>query len=303
MLFVWYVSSLDLENVWRTVSKLDLRVAVVLLLLSFSSGFMKYARWESLLRIGDLWDGTNRLDEYLAVNAAFFVGLVTPGTAGELSRGALSRVESPRATAFVALEKITDLGVLTAFAISALALSTDGWTVGVSVLLMSISGGALAFWLVRGHSMLVRRSITKLGTLVGQEKQTESVIGLLRPFKEAIHDPGLVLCSTFFSVILWLLPSLQMYIILSVLNGPVSFSAAALSFLLPYLLGIVSMIPAGIGVFDISAGGLVSRLATAGGPASSVAAPLYFRVFVTIPLVAFGYLCLVLSQSRTGNPS
>src|SRR6185436_4764050 len=71
-------------------------------------GVLKVARWRILTGPVDIGLGRR----YLAVNAGFFLGLVTPGTAGELTRGLLVGDRSPRLLATLLLEKVTDLGTL-----------------------------------------------------------------------------------------------------------------------------------------------------------------------------------------------
>jgi uncharacterized membrane protein YbhN (UPF0104 family) len=109
-----------------------------------------------------------------------------------------------------------------------------------------------------------------------------------------------------FSALLWILPVIQMHLILNAVAGDVPVKTSAFVFLFPYLVGVVSMIPAGIGAFDITADQVGSRalvLAGAAGEAGSVA-PLVFRLLVTLPLVAFGYGCqLLLNVRQRGKAS
>lgn len=298
ILFIVYARSLDLERVLPTLLDFDVGIGVILLLLSLASGIAKYARWEGLLRLQKEWIGCNRLDEFLAVSASFFVGLVTPGTAGELARGTLSRIDSHRAIALVTLEKLTDLLVLVGLVAFSLSLWVKGWGLSTMVLLSSATFATGSYWLIRRRSSLVRHGIARLGRLLRQEDRADRVVDVLRPFKDTIHDSRLVAYSTLVSVVLWIIPSIQMYLMLRLLHGSVSFSTSAVLFLVPYLLGILSLVPAGIGVFDASAGSLLGRALTMDGPALLVLAPLYFRVFATIPLIAFGYMSLLIGQYR-----
>jgi uncharacterized membrane protein YbhN (UPF0104 family) len=93
-----------------------------------------------------------------------------------------------------------------------------------------------------------------------------------------------------------------MHLILNAFGGGVPLKTSAFVFLFPYLVGVLSMIPAGIGAFDITADQVGTRalvLAGATGGVGSVA-PLLFRILVTLPLVAYGYACQVVLNVRRG---
>ena len=292
-LFAVYLVRLDWIAVRASRATFPVAVAFLVILLNLLTGALKYGRWSQLLRKRGIEQRGNQLDEYFAINAGFFLGLVTPGTSGELARSALSEVPSTRALAIIGFEKISDLGVLLLMvagsAVVQFTSGTTSWVASILILLVTVS----AYVLFLRYDRLVTGPFRFLLERFGKSSHVETARGVYWEFYELLGDRRTLVYSALFSALLWTLPVVQMHLILSGLDGQVPFKTSAFVFLFPYLIGILSMIPAGIGAFDIAAGQFGGRAIEMAGAAGSLGslAPLYFRVFVTVPLIVLGYLC------------
>ena len=292
-LFAAYLVRLDWNAVRESRAAFPFGVAMLVIILNLLTGALKYGRWLRLLRMRGIEQRGSRFDEYLAINAGFFLGLVTPGTSGELARSALSEVPSVRALAIIGFEKLSDLGVLLLMvagsAVVQFTSGTTSWVASILILLVTVS----VYVLFLRFDRLVTGPFRFLLERFGKSSHVEAARGVYWEFYELLGDRRTLVHSAVFSALLWTLPVVQMHLILSGLDGQLPFKTSAFVFLFPYLIGILSMIPAGIGAFDIAAGQFGGRAIEMAGAAGSLGslAPLYFRVFVTVPLIALGYVC------------
>jgi uncharacterized membrane protein YbhN (UPF0104 family) len=135
----------------------------------------------------------------------------------------------------------------------------------------------------------------------GNERQLYTARGMYWEFYDLLRDRRALGTSVAYSVFLWILPVLQMQLIMVGLGGDVPLKTSAFVFLFPYLIGVLSLIPAGIGAFDMAADEIGGRAMALAGEAAELGSlsPLYFRVLVTVPLIGLGYVCqLILNTSR-----
>ncbi len=188
---------------------------------------------------------------------------------------------------------------------SAVVQFTSGitsWLVSGAIVFCTVG----AYVMFRGFDRLVTGPFRFLLRRFGDSKQVDAARSVYWEFYELLGDRRTLVFSAVFSALLWTLPVVQMHLIFTGLGGDIPFKTSAFVFLLPYLIGILSMIPAGIGAFDIAAdqiGGRAISMAGAAGALGSLG-PLYFRVFVTIPLIVLGYLChIILDVRRRRAPS
>jgi uncharacterized protein (TIRG00374 family) len=300
-LFALYLARLDWGAVRTARSAFPVGIAALIVLLNLLTGALKYGRWSGLLRRRGIEERGSAFEEYLAINAGFFLGLVTPGTSGELTRGAFSGVSSARATSIVSYEKTSDLAVLLLLVAGSFVVQfTSGLASWIaSGLIMVVTG--LTYLLFLRYDRIVTAPVRVLLGRFGNDKHLETARGMYWEFYELLKDRRALATSIVYSVTLWILPVIQMHLIMAGLGGDVPFKTSAFTFLFPYLIGVLSLIPAGIGAFDMAADTFGGRAIVLAGSAVELGslAPLYFRVLVTVPLIAFGYLCqLILNAAR-----
>lgn len=300
-LLVVYLRGLDYGALLSAAEAFPVAVAVAVVAINVLPGAIKYLRWRHFLDARGL--GIEGFKGYLAVNASFFHGLVTPGTAGELSRAWVSESdEAGKATAVVAFEKLTDLVVLVLLvAVSAAVQFTGGgrsWAV-VGVACLAVLGGYALF--VRYDRLLTTPLKLLLRHAVSDDRR-ESLRDAYWEFYELVEDRRLVVLSVVASAALWLVTLAQMQLIVAGLGWDLAFKTTAVALFLPYLAGVVSLIPLGLGVFEL----MMARVAQVDLLVTTVEGaaigPLFFRFLVTVPLVLGGYLChLALTLTRWRN--
>lgn len=298
VLLVVYLRGLDYGALLSAAEAFPVAVALAVVVINVLPGAIKYLRWRHFLGSRGLRVAGFR--GYLAVNASFFHGLVTPGTAGELSRAWVSESEDAgRATAVVAFEKLTDLVVLLLLvAVSAAVQFTGGsrsWAV-VGAACLGVLGG-YAFFL-RYDRMLTTPLKFLLRRAVSDDRR-EALRDAYWEFYELAEDRRLVVLSVLASSALWLVTLAQMQLIVAGLGWDLPLKTTALALFLPYLAGVVSLIPLGLGVFEL----MMARVARVDLLVTTVEGaaigPLFFRFLVTVPLVVGGYLChLALTLTR-----
>lgn len=300
-LLLLYLVRLDYGVLVERLEGFPARTVLVVLALNGLVGVAKVARWRALISRRST---TNRLlEDYLEVNASFFMGLVTPGTVGELSRALSVPDETSRAFGVVVFEKITDLGVLLLLvSVTGVSQFTQGvysWlALPTIVLVAALVYGAFVKWhddFKRPIKLLVRRLLS--------DQHEDAIRSAYRELYRLTRDGRHLIHSSAVSLFLWLVPLAQMALIYEGLGLDLFLKVVALLFFLPYLIGIVSMVPLGLGTFDASLGALALAVgATTGAEAGIVAAaPLLYRVLVTFPIVLFGYGCQIALTFRVGR--
>jgi uncharacterized protein (TIRG00374 family) len=242
------------------------------------------------------------LRDYLAVNAGFFLGVVTPGTAGEFSRAMYLGKEAPRGLALMTFEKLSDLAVLFLLVLVTATLQIkNGTAVGVGLIAIVAGVGAGYVVLARHHGILVR-PMKSLAKVMLSEKRYRNLRDMYWDCQSLFGNRRILSVSLLYSLALWFLPLIQVLLIYRGISLNISLRVVAFSYFLPYLAGIVSFVPLGLGVFELANQGLSHALGEYAASVKTV--PLFYRVFVTLPIILFGYLCQVaLSFGDTKRPS
>jgi glycosyltransferase 2 family protein len=299
LLLATYLARLDYHELAVHIDAFRWWAGAGVLVLNLVPGLLKLARWRILTGPVDVGLGRR----YLAVNAGFFLGLVTPGTAGELARGLLVGDRSPRLLGTLLLEKVTDLGTLCLFALFAGVASVAPANVAsllcAAILVLAIG----VVWLgLRFDSVLTAVPRIMLRVVLPQSRLQDTKQAYWE-FHRFASNRVLLASSALFSSALWLVSLAQMYLIFQGLGASAPLRTIALVYFLPYLVGVVSMIPLGIGVFELGAGNVSAALGS--NAASAALIPLLFRALVTLPLIVFGYVChlILVFNSRHADPS
>lgn len=297
-----YLQGLDYSQLVSSARTFPVGLAAAVVAANLLPGGIKYIRWRHFLdRRGLSIEGFRG---YLAVNASFFLGLVTPGTAGELSRAWVDESnQKGRATAIVAFEKLTDLAVLVLLVVGSAAVQFTEGLLSWGVVAVAFLGVAAAYALFLRYDGLVTMPLKFLLQRAVSDERRRSLRDAYWEFYELLDDRKLTLLSAVASAALWLVTLAQMQIIFVGLGWELPLKTTALALFLPYLLGVVSLIPLGLGVFEI----VMSRITEIGILASVAGGtslgPLFFRFLVTLPLVVGGYVChLSLTVIRGRSP-
>lgn len=293
-----YLWGLDYSSLLDAASGFSAGIAVAVLALNLVPGALKYYRWQRFLRGRGLEPGDFR--GYLAVNASFYLGLITPGTVGELSRAFVAESDQAgRATAAVVFEKLTDFAVLLLLVVGSAAVqfTTDfrSWLVVAAAAVLV----GVVYILFRQFDHLMTGPLKFVLDRVVSDQRQESMRDSYWEFYELAGDHRLAVISVLVSAALWGLTLAQMHLIFVGLGWAVPLKTTALILFLPYLIGVVSLIPVGLGVFELTMSRVMESGTIGAGTAVAGVGPLFFRFLVTLPLVVGGYLChLALMASR-----
>lgn len=291
-LLALYLLRTDLGALGAQVVNFPVPTAAAVIALNAACGLVKTIRWRGFLRRRGTETEFPRA--FLAVHAAFFMGLVTPGTAGEFSRAASLTRDRERGVAVLLLEKLTDLGslgILTGLTVASYLASPAAFAGIVALVAVACGAAYLTYSRLRNlASRPLRAAVLRLAS----EEGVQSAGRVYQEFNLLADSAAAVLLSSLASAALWLLSLGQVALIYQGLGlrPPVRF--VALTYFLPYLVGIVSLVPLGLGAFELSLREIGKRSAD-GIPGDVVGmVPAFFRAFVTLPLVGFGYGCQML---------
>lgn len=270
-----------------------LALAVALSCLNFLLRFLRWHRYLRALAFELRWTASLRI---------FFVGFllsVTPGKVGELAKAAMvedaSGQDAEPAIAAVLAERYTDLvGMLVLAAIGATALPAGLW-------LASIGGAGALFlyglvaWRPLGDALL--DVLSRLGPLrrvaPAVERALESSRTLLRPSELGV-GVGLAFGA-------WTAQAGSLMLCAAAIGVPVGFLNAAFTYAASVLVGVATLVPGGIGVAELSMGGVLHQLA--GMPASEAVATTILTRMTTLWLaVALGAIAAALSFGRRRTP-
>ena len=254
---------------------------------------LRWAKWEYYLRYLKLGAGVNRLDSGLMFTAGMIMS-VTPGKIGEVFKSYLLRrvngtpvsVSAP----IVLAERLTDgLAMLLLMALG-LTLYPPARPLFVVLLVGSVIGIAIL-----QHQPLFER----LCTLIERLPLGQKLAPKIRSIYESTHrllNWRILLISTIISFISWGFECLAFYYVLTGLGiegSPLLLLQATFIFAFSTLAGLVSFLPGGLGVSEVSSVGLIVGLVGAGVSLATTATiiirfcTLWFGVLVGVGALAW----------------
>lgn len=242
---------------------------------------LKAWRWKYLLSQFDIHLGNGKI--FSAVSAGMYLGLVSPGTSGEFGRIIRVPVKPSLGFLTIALEKAADLGVLLVISIGGMLY----WVVpNRGFLLVAIPSLMILSVMVLSFGRVKERVFSCIEWICKRFTKREIAWEEMRAFAGR-KDILFMLISV--SFLLWVIPGVQYYLICKAIHTDIGIKSIIISLYTPYLAGVLSMIPFGIGVFEIGASQLLRRIS--GDQEAIGASLLLFRLLSTLPLVIFGFIC------------
>lgn len=218
---------------------------------------------------------------FITISSGFFLGLVTPGTFGELGRTLNSDIDASRGTATVLFEKFFDLLTLSFIASGSIIFMLLDFTPAVLIILI------LLVFLV----LFFRRGVLKIIVRISPVKKLFNKYNVVYLVLSKLYkDKRLVLFSVMISFGLWTITAFQFYLILIALNISPRPDMVIVGCFVPYLASVLSLIPLGLGVLDFSMAGLLNSFFAVSNPVA-YSVTIAFRLFATLPLVLWGYIC------------
>ena len=244
---------------------------------------LKAWRWRYLLSRLNIHLGNRRL--FSAVSAGMYLGLVSPGTSGEFGRMIRVPVKASSGFVTIALEKFTDFGVLLVISIVGMLywFSPSRYAFLIAISSVIVIGVLMYF------SGRVKMRILSCGEWVSKRLlKKELALGEMFAF---LGKRDTLFISLVVSFLLWVIPGVQYYLICKGIHMDIGVKSIILSLYTPYLAGVLSMIPFGIGVFEIGASHLLGGMSAEQDAIG--ASLLLFRLLTTLPLVLFGLVSFV----------
>jgi uncharacterized protein (TIRG00374 family) len=259
---------------------------------------LRAARWQLYNRVLGL--GIPAVPSVFAFVAGFAF-TATPGKVGEVVKSFLLKrrfgVPVSSTAASLVVERVTDLLAILLLAVIGLALGglgggplalgpDDG---SVWVLVAGLLGLALALAFLL-HARLRRALLVTLGRLPGLARLSRSLPSLLDASRQLLTPVPLVF-GLALAVAAWSCEALALGLVLDTLGAEVSRAGAFFAFAAASLLGVLSMLPGGLGGFEATMVILLGRLAV--GKPTAVAATLLFRLATLWLVSILGLLVLV----------
>jgi uncharacterized protein (TIRG00374 family) len=289
--FGLFLRKIELDDL-RNIQFLTAKFVVAIIAINVFVLLLKTWRWHFLLSRFHIRLSQGAL--FRSVASGFSLGLVSPGTTGEFARILKLPVEPRYAVSTTLFEKVTDIGVLAYLSfmgIFFLAFPSAGLALSLVVPLLLVAG--LSFAVVR--SGVIRNAMSRM---VIKSLRLDAIE--LGSIFSTLKSTRVVFVSILVSLLLWIAPGIQYYMICRALNIQISFQGLVMSFYGPYLLGVISMIPLGFGVFDLGASRMLVRSLNEASGLADVSIIL-FRSLSTLPLVLFGLTCFLYTMMRK-NP-
>ncbi len=284
-----------LFKVWNGISLssltlIDGRWLLVIVVLNLVSILLKAFRWHYLLTYHGIT--LRKRELFSSVAAGFFLGLVTPGTSGEVGRLITVNVRKSVGFTTVIFEKVFDLAVIfLVILLGLVAYMLDGYYDLFVISVISIAIVLLLYFLpVWGTSILTKVIAVFEKIKIFSNWNGRVFATPLQQLHQLCCSSKLVLFSFAVSVILLLVSGIQFAIICHLLKIPSSAEMVILAFFLPYLAGILSLIPMSLGILEFTSSSILSSFFGIPMDIGNMTVLIY-RMSVTIPLVLLGFLC------------
>lgn len=300
----------DAREVGRDLGAFGWQLLPIILGLTLLNYALRWLKWDYYLRRLAVGNGVNLLDSSLIFCAGMIMS-VTPGKLGEVFKSYLLRringTPVSRSAPIVFAERLSDgLAMLLLMAFG-MTLYPPAWIVFV-VLVVGTAAGIVV--------LQFRRLAMLLIDTVGRLPLGSKLAPRLRTAYESARqllDWRVLLVSTVISIVSWGFECLAFYYVLvglGVAGTPLLLLQATFIFAASTLFGLVSLLPGGLGVSEVSSVGLLVAIVGLGAAAATTATilirfcTLWFGVLVgMIALAWFGRRHGTDDGERVGDPA
>lgn len=289
VLCVLYLVNIPLHEAVRLLHEAPKGPLLLIVASNVATPLLKALRWRALL--GRSGKAIRFRTLVSSVSAGFFLGLVTPGTSGEFGRVITLNVDRVTGLATVLFEKVWDLVILILIALTGglVALGLRGSPLGTAAAGVWV-GGALAVFVIARRPRVASTIPRWLVRRVFSQERGDKFAAVWQEVVLLLRDARLTLLSAGYSLLLWIIPGLQYAAVLKALGVDATLPMVLVTFFVPYLAGVLSLVPLGLGVFDLSTAHLSSG--AFGVPkTTATAAVLLYRILITLVLVLWGFAC------------
>lgn len=320
MLFYLYFI-IGIDELLSTLARLDPGLFFLLATLQIISQILLTYRLQLLVRVLKYRIGFMRL---FAIHlAGAFVENVTPAAkaGSEPARIYLLHKEGLRLTdafAVTTVGKYLDMIPFTVLLLSSYIYLATHFilpaplivAIPASIMLIILLG-ALGFFLYRNEKIAVKilRHVMKILYFFTSKRaknrersavqlDTETAIkNFKRSFFSIMQDKAVLTISLSAAIIVWLLYPLKIYIIFYTLGSDITFGIVACVAFLAYLIGLIPLLPGGLGIYEVSAIALYSILGIS--LADATVAVIIGRVFTFWFVIMLGILATLMLNVKS----
>ena len=218
-LFIYILSKVNLVLVKDTFLKMDLRFMLLAFALTLPSLFIKTAKWKQLInpfKVKISW-----IQGFKAWVAAFFIGLITPGRVGDLSRALYLKKEMPvgKALTTVVVDRVLDVLVLMMLSGTGLLYILGHFVVNSKVpffiaIMFLLFILAVAIFLKKG---IAEKMLRPVFSFFVPEKYKDKLKASFKDFYDGItvlkNNKLAIVKSGVLSLVAWFVVSLQYYLL------------------------------------------------------------------------------------------
>lgn len=228
-LFVYILSKVNLNLVKETFLKMDVRFLLLAFLLTLPSLFVKTAKWRQL--VNPFTDKFTWKEGFSAWVAAFFIGLITPGRIGDLTRAFYLKKEMPigKALTTVVVDRVLDVFVLMTLSAVGLMYVFSHFAVNskvpifIGVMFLAFVGAA-AFFLEKGRAGKLLKPIFNFFV---PDKYKETLKSSFHDFYEGMNvllDNKIAIAkAAVLSFVAWWLVSLQYFLLAKAMGVGINY--------------------------------------------------------------------------------
>ncbi|TCT12992.1 hypothetical protein EDC18_11066 [Natranaerovirga pectinivora] len=289
----------DLEVVWQTILGIGIKHIIILCLMQIVTIFLLNLQWYTI---------SKRLNVIISFKDIFdinmtgtFVECITPAVkaGGELTKVIMFSskfgISKGCSSAIVGIQKIVSLTsfVLLNFISLFLFLTVYNANVNISIILLS-----LIFIIVMSGSLFIlvfkNNKVESLICKLPFVKNKEKVIGFFTQFRESIRTikkrNSFFMTQFILSMIIWMFFAIKAFYIIRMINLDVSFIVVSMITYITYMIGMLPLLPGGLGTFEGSLIMLLTPFGASLDQGITVALVLRFVTFWFVFLLSGAYL-------------
>lgn len=295
VLFGIFIRRIDLESLEHVLDIKWIYISIVLIM-NLLVLVLKSYRWNYLLSLHKI--DMSFLDIFVATSSGFFMGLVSPATAGELARIANTPIDKSTGIATILYEKLFDFAML-------FLLSLAGVLIIIGAFKNLFLSFVVSFIIVIFMSVVLMRIACWLDSLgICSSLILNRYVMIFKSAPRYFIGKKVIVLSSMVSLLMWIVPGVQLLMICLGLGISVDCRTVLVALYTPYLLGVLSMLPLGVGVFELGTSHLLMSFGNSSEQPALIAVTL-FRALSVFPLVLFGFICFLamffLRRNLQGN--
>ncbi len=229
ILFIYVLSKVDLNVVKETFLDMNLFFFLAAFAMVIPSLFIKTNKWKQLInpfKIKLMWK-----EGFSAWLVGFFIGLITPGRIGDLTRAFYLREKMAigKALTTVVVDRVIDIIVLIILSLSGLLYILNNFSVNSNVPLFimitfALFIAAVAFFLKKERA---EKLLRPLYNFFVPEKYKAKLKADFKDFYEGINvlqrNKGAVIKSALLSFVAWWIVSLQYYLLAKAMGIEINY--------------------------------------------------------------------------------